>query len=720
MPAMLSRYWLTMFFRSRLCRFVASGVFLSILIVEAVILVPSVFNYKRDLLAALDRSGQYATQAALGVMTAQEPQNVLKTALADSVLTGAVLFDGNGQKIGSFGERPVTPVISVGVDSLLRAEMVSANRAEAVWHIDALGKEIYVLARLDASGIGDEILAFIGRILFLVLGISVVVTATTMVVLGATVIKPLLTLHGRIRLAGEEPRHPEKYQIESTRANELGEVMLAFNALVRRVRDNLFAVEEANAKLDDANRGLEQKVQERTKALSEEVDRRRAAEEQVKFEAYHDSVTLLPNRSKFIDMLNDIIKCPSGSRYRGCAIFSVLLDRVKVINHSLGVHSGDKLIRDAALRLRHSIGERGYLARLDAETFAVSMEGVREQKTAESIARAMKKAMEQPFVIDGQEVYITLSIGIAFAIDCIERADEMLQSSGLALATARSKGLNSLVFFEDAYRSGAQDRLKLENDLRRAIRDGNQLEMFFQPVMSLSGNQIAGFEALMRWNHPDRGLVSPGLFIPIAEESDLVVPMGTWALRDCARQLAEWQRCCGSDLFVSVNVSGRQLYADDLVQVVKDVLNESAIPPKTLKLEITETVLMDEPKFAIKILNKIRDLGVRLGIDDFGTGYSSLSYLQQLPADVLKIDRAFVQYMADSPDDQQIVKTIADLGHNLGMELIAEGVERENEVPLLRQYGCDLIQGFFFARPMPSAEARKFLIKTNKIAPISA
>ena len=715
MPNMLSRYWLTMFFRSRLCRFVASGVFLSILIVEAVILVPSVFNYKRDLLEALDRSGYYATRAALGVMTEQPPQQVLKTALGNAVLTGAVLFDGNGINIGSFGEQTATRLTGVGADSLIGAQMVSSNRAEAVWHIAGVEQEIYVLARLNASDIGDEILAFVVRIVFLVLGISVVVTATTMVVLGATVIKPLLTLHARISLAGEDPRSPEKYEIAPARSDELGEVMLAFNGLVRGVRDNLLAAEDANAKLDDANRGLEQKVQERTRALSEEVDRRRTAEEKVTFDAYHDSVTLLPNRSKFVDRLGEVIKCDSagGHAYRGCVIFSVLLDRVKMINDSLGVHAGDTLIKEVAARLRRGIGAEGYLARLDTETFAVSMEGVRDQKAAEAIALRMQKAMEQPFVIDGQEVHITLSIGIVFSTDCIERADEMLQSSELALATARSRGLNSLAFFEDAYRSGAQDRLKLENDLRRAIRDGNQLEMFFQPVMTLSGGRVAGFEALMRWNHPDRGLVSPGIFIPIAEESDLVVPMGTWALRTSAGQLAQWRECCGSDLFISVNVSGRQLYADDLVQVVKDVLKESGIPPKNLKLEITETVLMDEPKFAVKVLNEVRDLGVRLGIDDFGTGYSSLSYLQQLPVDVLKIDRAFVQGMADSPDDQQIVKTIADLGHNLGMELIAEGIERENEVPLLRQYGCDLTQGFFFARPMPAGEASAFLRKTN-------
>ena len=448
-------------------------------------------------------------------------------------------------------------------------------------------------------------------------------------------------------------------------------------------------------------------------ALRSEVKRRQAAEERVKFEAYHDSVTLLPNRSKFIDVLSEIIESSSESGYRGCAVFSVLLDRVKMINHSLGVRSGDKLVKEAALRLRDSIGKKGYLARLDTETFAVLMEGMCDQKAAESIALVMKKAMERPFVIDGQEVYITLSVGVAFSTDRIERADEILQSSGLALATARSKGFNSLVFYEDSHRSDAQDRLKLENDLRRAIRDGTQLQMFFQPVMTLSGNRVAGFESLMRWNHPDRILISPGVFIPIAEESDLVVPMGSWALRHSAGQLAEWHKGCGPDLFISVNVSGRQLYADDLVQVVKDVLSDSGIPPKSLKLEITETVLMDEPDVAIKVLNEVRDLGVRLGIDDFGTGYSSLSYLQQLPADVLKIDRAFIQNMADSAEDQQIVKTIADLGHNLGMTLIAEGIERENEVPLLRQYGCDLTQGFFFARPMPAGEAGAFLRKTN-------
>ena len=720
MSAMLSRYWLTMFFRSRLCRFVAASVFLSILIVEAVILVPSVFNYKRDLLESLDRSGRYATQAVLGVMGEESPDQVLKMALGNAILTGASIFDGNGVNIGSFGEQPSTHITAAGADALSGAQMVSSDRAEAFWYIDGIEKEVYVLARLDASDIGDEIFAFIIRITFLVLGISVFVTATTMVVLGATVIKPLLTLHERIGLAGKDPRNPEKYQIKSVGSNELGEVTLAFNGLVRRVRDNLFAAEDANAKLDDANRGLEEKVQERTKALRAEVDRRRAAEEQVKFDAYHDSVTLLPNRSKFIDVLGGIIKCRSadGQAYRGCAVFSVLLDRVKAINDSLGLDSGDKLIKEVALRLRHTIGEEGYVARLDAETFAVSIEGICEQKRAEPVALRLQKAMEPPFLIEGQEVYITLSIGVAFSTDCVERADEMLQASALALATARSKGLNSLVFFEDSHRSGAQDRLKLENDLRRAIRDGAQLEMFFQPVMMLSGNRVAGFEALIRWNHPDRGLVSPGLFIPIAEESDLIVPMGTWALRNSAKQLAQWREYCDSDLFISVNVSGRQLYADDLVQVVKDVLKESGLPPKSLKLEITETVLMDEPQRAIKVLNDVRDLGVRLGIDDFGTGYSSLSYLQQLPADVLKIDRAFIQHMADSPDDQQIVKTIADLGHNLGMELIAEGVERENEVPLLKQYGCDLIQGFFFARPMPSKDAGAFLRKTNHADPV--
>ncbi|KAA0685596.1 sensor domain-containing protein [Azospirillum brasilense] len=443
-----------------------------------------------------------------------------------------------------------------------------------------------------------------------------------------------------------------------------------------------------------------------------DITAQKRAEQQLLFDAFHDGMTGLPNRTLLLDRIGQALDRNRRAGGKAFAVIFVDLDRFKSINDALGSSVGDRLLKTIAERLDETRRMGDTLARLSADEFAVLLDGIDDVGDALTAAERMGEAVARPLALDGHEFVLSASIGIALSVSGYDRAEEMLRDASLAMYRAKSGGRARIDVFDSNLRRQAMAQMRTETDLRTALEQ-NQLVLYYQPIVALSSGHIAGFEALMRWKHPERGLVPPGEFIPLAEESGLIVPMGRWALREAARQLGQWQARFPrpAPLFMSVNVSSRQFSDDDLIGLVSEVLQESRVPPSSLKLEITESLLMKDPAKCRVLMQGIRDMDVRLSIDDFGTGYSSLSYLHKFPADTLKIDRSFVQAISSGEGNAAIVQVIATLAAILGMEAVAEGVETELESEFLRDIMCKYAQGYLYARPAPADAIEALLLR---------
>ncbi|CAO3379563.1 diguanylate cyclase/phosphodiesterase (GGDEF & EAL domains) with PAS/PAC sensor(s) [Azospirillum argentinense] len=443
-----------------------------------------------------------------------------------------------------------------------------------------------------------------------------------------------------------------------------------------------------------------------------DITAQKRAEQQLLFDAFHDGMTGLPNRTLLLDRIGQALDRNRRAGGKAFAVIFVDLDRFKSINDALGSGVGDRLLKTIAERLDETRRMGDTLARLSADEFAVLLDGIDDVGDALSAAERMGEAVARPLALDGHELVLSASIGIALSVSGYDRAEEMLRDASLAMYRAKSGGRARIDVFDSNLRRQAMAQMRTETDLRTALEQ-DQLVLYYQPIVALSSGHIAGFEALMRWKHPERGLVPPGEFIPLAEESGLIVPMGRWALREAARQLGRWQVRFPRPvpLFMSVNVSSRQFSDDDLIGLVSEVLQESGVPPSSLKLEITESLLMKDPAKCRVLMQGIRDMDVRLSIDDFGTGYSSLSYLHKFPADTLKIDRSFVQAISSGEGNAAIVQVIATLAAILGMEAVAEGVETEMESEFLRDILCKYAQGYLYARPAPADAIEALLLR---------
>jgi diguanylate cyclase (GGDEF)-like protein/PAS domain S-box-containing protein len=431
-----------------------------------------------------------------------------------------------------------------------------------------------------------------------------------------------------------------------------------------------------------------------------------------------DPLTGLPNRLYFLDRLEDSIQKDDGDGM-GFAVLFIDLDRFKLVNDSLGHAAGDELLMGISGRLKASVRAAGtgserlrhcVVARLGGDEFAVLLNGVRQISEAAAVAERILKSLSAPFQIAGRQVFGTVSIGIAPG-SAVRSPEDLLRDADAAMYYAKTKGKARYEVFDEGMRDRARARLEIETDLRKAI-DLNQLVLYYQPQISLVTSRVIGYEALVRWRHPERGLVPPSEFIPVAEETDLIVPLGRWVLREACRQMAQWHRGFAVDpaLTVSVNVSFRQLGDASLVDEVRKALRESGLPPGSLKLEMTESSIMSNPEMAIGILRQLKEIGVGLEIDDFGTGYSSLSNLSRLPFDTVKIDQSFVKDLHASGESAEIVKTILDLARSMGMSVVAEGVETADQLGVLTSLGCDYAQGYYFSRPVDS-EATQALLR---------
>lgn len=454
-------------------------------------------------------------------------------------------------------------------------------------------------------------------------------------------------------------------------------------------------VEELNSYIEEQRR-ISQALQE--------------SKEKFRHAAFHDALTGLPNRVLLTDHLKLAIE---RARRREDHLFAVLfldLDRFKNINDSLGHNIGDQLLIAIARRVENCLRPMDTVARLGGDEFAILLDGLENSEAAVHIAERIQESLTQPYNLSGHEVYTSTSIGITLSTTNYEHPENLLRDADTAMYRAKENGKARYELFDTVMHARAVALLKLENDLRRAV-ERQEFEVYYQPIIRLETCEIAGFEALLRWKHPERGFVSPTEFIPLAEETGLITEIGQWVLRQACEQMQEWQWIAPTTqpLTVAVNLSSKQFKQSDIIEQIKKTLRETNCDPRSLKLEITESAVMENAEAATQMLTQLRDLGVQLSIDDFGTGYSSLSYLQRFPVTTLKIDRSFIGRMGTGDENSEIVRTIMTLAGNLGMDVVAEGVETEEQLTQLTALKCEYGQGYLFSKPVDAAAAQELL-----------
>jgi diguanylate cyclase (GGDEF)-like protein/PAS domain S-box-containing protein len=442
-----------------------------------------------------------------------------------------------------------------------------------------------------------------------------------------------------------------------------------------------------------------------------DLSERKAAEERIHYLAHYDGLTGLPNRDLLRDRLAQTIAYADRHR-EPIWVVSVDLDRFKFISDTLGQDSGDMLLKTVAERMRSAIRDVDTLARIGGDKFVLVLADNFDNKLGVGVVQRIMQAVAQPLAIRGDEVFLTCSIGLAVYPTDGEDAETLLKHADIAGNRAKEMGRNNFQFYTSTMNERALERLHLQGDLREAI-EREQFVLHYQPQVDLRTGRIIGMEALIRWEHPELGMLSPARFIGLAEETGLIVPMGKWVTRTACAQNKAWQQAGLGNLRVAVNLSAVQFGQPDFVQSIATVLQDTGLEPQYLELELTESLVMTEVEHAIEILRDLKALGVQLSIDDFGTGYSSLSYLKRFPIDVLKIDQSFVRDMMDHPEDAAIVASIVSLAHSLRLHVVAEGVEAADQLAYLQRQGCDAMQGYFFSRPV-TAEAFEKLLREGK------
>jgi diguanylate cyclase (GGDEF)-like protein/PAS domain S-box-containing protein len=451
-----------------------------------------------------------------------------------------------------------------------------------------------------------------------------------------------------------------------------------------------------------------------------DITDRKMAEKQLIYDALHDSLTGLPNRSLFMDRLDHALELACRTEFGlPLSVYAVIfldLDRFKNINDGLGHLVGDRLLIHTAERLRTCLRSSDTIARLGGDEFAILLEEIQEPDRAVQVAERIQKVLAQPFYIDGNEIFTSASIGITLGHQRYQQAEELLRDADMAMYHAKLNGKAGYAVFTEAMHASIVDRLKIENDLRRAV-ERQEFRLHYEPIVELESGNIIGFEALIRWYHPERGMVSPAAFIPIAEETGLILPIGKWVLQEACRQMQEWHQTIPTahDYSINVNVSARQWMHSNLIGQVQQTLRDTGLEAQYLRLEITENVLIDNGEMIKAVMVHLQQLGVAICLDDFGTGYSSLSYLHNFPVDILKIDRSFIGRIGANGENAELVQTIMAMARALSITAIAEGAETEHQLQALRKLECRFGQGWYFSRAVDSAAATRLIIDQEQL-----
>ncbi|AFY73080.1 diguanylate cyclase (GGDEF) domain-containing protein [Synechococcus sp. PCC 7502] len=471
----------------------------------------------------------------------------------------------------------------------------------------------------------------------------------------------------------------------------------------------------AQSALQKLTTELEQKVWERTSELTQTLTELQTVQEQLLareqrliYTACHDALTELPNRFYFIERLIQIIAIAQGNPDYLYAVLFIDLERFRLVNDTLGNFIGDQLLKSVAHRTKNCLRPQDTIARFGGDDFMVLLESITNIEEVIAIVERIQSQLRQPFTLEGYEVLTDSNIGLTISSIGYERTEDILTDIDTAMYHAKANGKGSYAIFTPAMKTQAKERLQIEADLKRAIVDQNFI-LYYQPIIDLATNEISGFEALVRLQNHTNEIISPNKFIPVAEDTGLIKEIGWWIMEEACRQISVWQKTLLPHLMVTINLSAIQLHQVGFVERLRAILQQFCLPEPSIKLEITESCLIDPFSQEIKILRQLQNSGIKLCIDDFGTGYSSLSCLHEFPIDTLKIDRSFVKRIGRITGDAEIVQTIITLAHRLGMDVVAEGIETTNQLRLLTNLGCEMGQGYLFARPLPAADATKFV-----------
>lgn len=473
---------------------------------------------------------------------------------------------------------------------------------------------------------------------------------------------------------------------------------------IKRQYDDLQAASARQAALEaekfnllaQYNSELEQKVAERTAELE-------ASAKLIQYNALHDPLTDLANRSLLLQRIEQaILQAQQSDAYRYCILF-LDLDRFKVINDSLGHIFGDQLLKIIAQKLKKFVKVSDLVARFGGDEFVILLENVKDAEEVIQLTETILEDFQNPLSLNGYQLFIGMSVGVVIGTQEYSDPSDLIRDADTAMYQAKAKEINSYQVFDAKMHAQALNRLTLESDLRQAL-EREEFIVYYQPIVDIEADRLVGFEALVRWQHPSRGFISPGDFIPIAEETGLIVPLGNWILNAACQQLANWQAMFPDDcpLKISINLSAQDLRKSSLIADIDSVLAKTGLPGHALTLEITESMLVEDINKTICILTELRSRHIQISIDDFGTGYSSLNYLHRLPADFLKIDRSFVSQMQPENRNYQVVKTIISLSNQLGLAVVAEGIESAQQLQWLQKLGCEFGQGYLFSKPLPS------------------
>ena len=488
-----------------------------------------------------------------------------------------------------------------------------------------------------------------------------------------------------------------------------GVIYLTFRRFVEDLKKNIEKTKQAERERAEQAEEHVQELQHYVGELERSSGALQESHERFRHAAYHDALTGLPNRNFFLDTLKELLQKTRENSEINFSVLFLDLRNFKTINDSLGHSLGDRLIKNVAKRLESMIRDEDMVARFSGDKFGVILTDLLSRDEATGFADRLAKRLAEPYTLDGRQVFTSVKIGIAYGNSKYPEAEDILRDADIAMYYAKDNNEN-YVIFDQKMHVRAVTRLQLETDLRFAI-ERNEFELFYQPIIALDTASLVGFEALVRWNHPQRGLVPPNEFIPISESTGLIIPMTVQILHSACDQIVKWQKEVNSEtpLSVAVNLSGKHFGHPALVEQITTVINETGIAPSSLKLELTESAVMDNAEAAIQMLKQIKETGVQVSIDDFGTGYSSLSYLHRFPIDQLKVDRSFVSAMEENTENGEIVRTVIALAKALGLKVVAEGIESIHQFHQLRILGCEYGQGFLFSKPLPVPEIQRIL-----------
>lgn len=642
--------------------------------------------------AALLFSDPDAAQETLGFLKSQQH------------IQAAAIYSMNEREFASYikpGFELELPAVDLQNENIL----FWGNHVELFHHIIYEGEKIgTVYLRSDMDIIHDRLIRLLG-IVAVVLTASLLVTFILSAQLQRIITDPLLRLSAIARQISTEKNY--SVRVIGKGKDELGNLISDFNTM-------LDEIQLRDSELVEHRQKLEERVVKRTRELESANAQLEISKEQaesvasrMEYHAHHDSLTGLPNRV----LLNDRITSELAHARRqqtNAALLFLDLDRFKIINDSLGHAVGDQLLRAIARRLNDCVREEDTVARLGGDEFMVLLPRISGSADAGRIAMKIIDCLVDPISCNGHELHITTSIGISiFPYDGTD-AETLIKHADISMYRAKELGRNKAVYYTAEMNAGSRKQLAMENNLRKAL-ERNQLAVFYQPKVDISSNMIVGFEALLRWKHPTMGFISPLEFIPVAEDSGLIVPIGEWVLNTAFRQLKQWHNAGFTGLTVAINLSSAQLSRPGFEDVVEQALAASGLDAAMTELEITENVAMQNIDTAITVLERLKFMGVSIAMDDFGTGYSSLSYLRRLPIDTVKIDKSFVREIPDSADDVTIAQAIIAMAQSLKLSLVVEGIENVRQLNFFRQLGITIVQGYLFSKPVAAAEILKML-----------